>query len=254
MSSLIDVAALLWLVLLLLGTVFLFRRSRMAGVTLLGLAGAWWLIEVTSLPGRLLAALEEPYLDSTQPSPQTADAIIVLGGWGKASTNEFAGLDFGPAADRVLKGFDLARRGTAPVFVVGGAAAVGGNSHAEPALIRLWVEEWGLLELPVHELPPCRTTRDEAMRVMELAKEQGWNRVLLVTSAWHMKRAEATFRAVGWEVGLEVVPVGCDFLGTASLRKSLNVVPQSQTLSLLQLWLHEVVGYQYYRVRGWAQP
>lgn len=254
MSSLIDIAALLWLVLLLLGIVILLRRSRAAGVTLLGLAGAWWLIEITALPDRLLAALEQPYLHSTQPSPEVADAIIVLGGWGKASTNEFANLDFGPAADRVLKGIDLARRGMAPVLVVGGAATVRGDSRPEPALIRLWVEEWGLLELPVLDLPPCRTTRDEALRVMELAKEQGWTRVLLVTSAWHMKRAEATFRAVGLEAGLEVVPAGCDFVGTASLRKSPKLVPQMDTLLLFQLWLHEVVGYQYYRVRGWARP
>jgi uncharacterized SAM-binding protein YcdF (DUF218 family) len=250
MASLIDIAALLWLGLLLLGTVFLLRRSHLAGVTLLGLVGAWWLVELTALPGRLLAALEQSYLDPTQTAPETADAIIVLGGWGKASTNEFAGLDFGPAADRVLMGIDMARRGMAPVLVVGGAAAARGESPPEPELIRLWVEEWALLELPVLELPPCRTTRDEAVRVIELAKERGWGRVFLVTSGWHMKRAEATFRAVG----LDVVPVGCDFVGTASLRKSPKLVPQVHTLSLFQLWLHEVVGYQYYRLRGWTPP
>src|SRR5437763_1587374 len=51
-------------------------------------------------------------------------------------------------------------------------------------------------------------THDEALKVRVLATERGWHRVLLVTSANHMRRASGVFRAQG----LEVIPVPCNFL------------------------------------------
>lgn len=40
-------------------------------------------------------------------------------------------------------------------------------------------------------------TREEAERSRELVERRGWKWVLLVTSAFHMGRAEATFRRAG---------------------------------------------------------
>ena len=180
-------------------------------------------------------------------SPNRADAIVVLGGGAGLSLNDFAELDFGMAADRMIMGAELARRGLGKVLVLGGSATVRPEVAPEPKRIRHWLETWDVPKTPMLDLGPCRNTRDEALRAFELAQEQGWRRVLLVTSAWHMKRSEATFRAVG----LDVVPVGCDFAGTASMAKGGNWVPQAQTMVLLQLWLHETVGLWYYRSRGW---
>jgi uncharacterized SAM-binding protein YcdF (DUF218 family) len=249
MSSFIDIGAWLWLGLLALGFLLLRRRARLAGLSLLLLGFAWWVLERTGLPARLLAGLEEPYLGrSATVMPPPADAIVVLGGWGVASTNEWLGLDFGPAADRLLTGIHLARQRLAPVLVVGGAATTSGEEGPEPELVRRWLSEWGLLEQPVLGLGPCRTTRDEALRVAVLAEEQGWSRVLLVTSTWHMKRAEAAFAAAG----VNVVPVGADSLGTSLTRRRTQWVPQASSLYILQLWIHEVIGFHYYRARGWA--
>jgi uncharacterized SAM-binding protein YcdF (DUF218 family) len=248
MSALIDPAAWLWLLLLLLGILFGANRWRRAGLIILAVCICWWGIEVTALPGRLLARLEKPYAGSNRTVPPSADAVIVLGGWGITSTNEFAGLDLGPAADRLLTGIDLARRGQADALVVGGAATTGTLEPIEPELVRRWLARWELSDVPVLGLGPCRSTRDEAVRAATLARERGWTRVLLVTSAWHLERARGAFRAAG----LETIPVACDFLGTTSLRRPPKLVPQAQSMVLLQIWLHEMVGYWYYRARGWV--
>jgi uncharacterized SAM-binding protein YcdF (DUF218 family) len=164
------------------------------------------------------------------------------------SSNDFAGLDFGIATDRILTGVDLARRGLGKTLVLGGSATVKPEVAPEPGLLRHWIQSWEVAEVPMTDLGPCRNTRDEAVRAAELAKEQGWSRVLLVTSAWHMKRSEAAFH----KAGLDTIPVGCDFLGTASLRTSGKWMPRSQSMILLQLWLHEIAGFWYYRLRGWT--
>jgi uncharacterized SAM-binding protein YcdF (DUF218 family) len=174
--------------------------------------------------------------------------VIVLGGGASFSAHEFAELDFGLAADRVLMGAELSRRGIGKVLVLGGSATLEPEVAPEPLRLRRWLESWAVPQTPMLDLGPCRNTRDEALRAAELVRQHGWNGILLVTSASHMKRSEATFRGVG----LEVVPVACDFTGTAAVERGARWVPQAQSLVLIQLWLHEVMGMWYYRARGWA--
>jgi uncharacterized SAM-binding protein YcdF (DUF218 family) len=249
MSNLVDPAAFLWLFLLFLGLFCIEKRQRLAGVTLVILCAGWWLLEITATPARLLASLEAPYVGTAQRDGAPMDAIVVLGGGVTPSVNDFAGLDFGVAADRVLTGIDLARRGQGKVLVLGGSAASQSQPAPEPKLLRRWIERWELTDLPVLELGPCRNTREEALRAAQLADDHGWDRVLLVTSAWHLPRAQAAFR----RVQLVGVPVGCDFLGTAALERPRQWIPQSQSLVMMQLWLHEFVGSYYYRWRGWGR-
>ena len=249
MSFLVDPTFFLWLLLLFLGLLFVKKRQRLAGVSLVTLCVAWWLIEVTAVPARLLASLEAPYLGTAEREGPVLDAIIVLGGGVGVSDHDFAGLDFGIAADRILTGIDLARRGQGRVLVLGGSATRYPELAPEAERLRRWIERWQLVDLPILDLGPCRNTRDEAVRAAELAREHDWNQVLLVTSAGHLPRAEAAFR----RAGLDVVPVGCDFVGTASLARPRRWIPQSQSLVLLQLALREVVGGYFYRWRGWAR-
>ncbi len=81
-----------------------------------------------------------------------------------------------------------------------------------------------------------------------LAKEKGWKKIILVTSAWHMRRAAATFR----KAGLDVIPVGCDCQGSVALQRDrVSLVPRAQSLILFKLWAEETLGYAAYRLHGW---
>jgi uncharacterized SAM-binding protein YcdF (DUF218 family) len=173
---------------------------------------------------------------------------VVLGGGAWLSSNDFAGLDFGLAVDRILTGMELTRRGQGKELVLGGSTTAEPVVAPELELYRQWLESWEFDQVRILDLGLCRNTRDEAVRTAELAEEHGWSQLLLVTSASHMKRSEAAFR----KVGLDVEPVGCDFMGTALLDRRRNWVPQSATLVVLQIWLREVVGFRYYQLRGWV--
>jgi uncharacterized SAM-binding protein YcdF (DUF218 family) len=91
-----------------------------------------------------------------------------------------------------------------------------------------------------------RTTRENAVETARLARDKGFQRVLLVTSALHMRRAAGAFRAVG----LEVVPAPTDFsvLGTGRLP---NLLPDAGSLEATTATLHEWIGLSYYAARGW---
>ena len=95
----------------------------------------------------------------------------------------------------------------------------------------------------------CADTHDEAIRTRAIAQPRGWKRVLLVTSANHLPRAVATFRAAG----IEVVPVPCNFFtrqkpGPWPLR---TAIPGHLGFEKTSVWLHEKIGWWEYRRRGW---
>ena len=82
------------------------------------------------------------------------------------------------------------------------------------------------------------------------AAAHGWRRVLLVSSGYHLARAEAVFR----KAGLDVMPAGAEFLGLDGLdgKGSWMVVPRSRGFDLIGYWAHEQVGWIFYRWKGWV--
>jgi uncharacterized SAM-binding protein YcdF (DUF218 family) len=117
------------------------------------------------------------YLVSPQ-SPQSADLILVLGG------------DFWGA--RVLKGADLAMQGYAPLALISGTPYAGrpeGELAIEFLVERGYPER--LFQSFGHHAP---STIEEAIALRPELARRGVRRVLLVTSAYHSRRAGIVFR------------------------------------------------------------
>lgn len=250
MKHLFDAVTLAWLALVVSGAVLLIRRRRRPGFILLGVALAAMLIEASGIPARLLARLERPWLaPPTIAAEPPLQAIVVCGGGETVSAVSPLGLEFNESSDRPLVAVDLARAHPSATLVLGGGTGL--DDHpSESELLKALIERWGLVRNPVEALPPCGDTHDEALRTAELARQRGWTRIALVTSAWHMRRARAVFAGAG----LNVIPVAADFRATTSLLKRgrlPGLLPSTDTLVNFNLWLTESVGYLYYRLRGW---
>ena len=72
--------------------------------------------------------------------------------------------------------------------------------------------------------------------------------VLLVTSASHMRRAQATFA----RVGIEAVPAATDQQAvTQSEQTLLDWMPDAEALFMTTVALKEYLGWYYYRGKGW---
>jgi uncharacterized SAM-binding protein YcdF (DUF218 family) len=90
-----------------------------------------------------------------------ADAVVVLAGGN---------------GERLDRGLELVREGVAPTLV----ASTGPDrlcNSSQPFDV-------------VCFLPSPATTRGEAEAIGQLARERGWNRIVLVTSTYHMLRSE----------------------------------------------------------------
>ncbi|MBN8419283.1 MAG: YdcF family protein [Verrucomicrobia bacterium] len=154
-------------------------------------------------------------------------------------------------ADRLFAGLTLAKKGKGKVILLGGGGiktASGVESQADA--IKQWVEAWQLSPVPVQSLGNCLDTHDEAVKVAALVVKHGWKKVALVTSAYHMTRARAVFETAG----TPVVPVPCNYLSVALRKHRVEwlVVPNAANLGHFEAWMHEIVGWWAYRLRGWV--
>ena len=115
------------------------------------------------------------------------------------------------------------------------------------------VRELGLPAQAILLNPSSRTTAEEAQAIQALAASRGWQRLLLVTSAFHMRRALASFRHSGSP--LEIIPVACDYRlmpsGKPTLQSlGLGLIPSAQALEQSTMVLKEHLGLLIYRLRN----
>lgn len=128
--------------------------------------------------------------------PVRADAIVLLGGGVQCGSRT---LDSSSLA-RLVRGLELWRAGYAPVLTVSEQSGLLGPrdcvklSELERAHVAALYPVGGPQVLTLRHVT---TTRDEAARVRDLARERGWRRVLLVTSPSHSRRAARLFAAQG---------------------------------------------------------
>jgi uncharacterized SAM-binding protein YcdF (DUF218 family) len=249
---LLEPVGVAWLCLLTLMIWLAIKRQR-GPALFAGLAALFvTIIGSSGLPGKLLGSLERPYAGVKLDVLPTADAIVLLGGGAAPSRFEAQGVHLTLAGDRLVMAHELFRLEKAPVLLLGGNANKLDNVvRFESDIVRDLLTTWGIPADAMIPLGANEDTHDEALKVRALAGERGWHRVLLVTSANHMRRASAVFRTQG----LEVIPVPCNFLTTvATAPPPPGVsVPRYDGFAKVAIWLHEQIGWWEYRRRGWIR-
>jgi len=249
--QLIQPLSLVWLVLgLWLLRMFIKQRSR----NLLVPGAVWLLLTIltcTPLCSFLLAGLENQLPKVKLEELPHADAIICLGGGIEPALAKPMGIQLKLAADRLATALTLAAEDKAPLLILGG----GGFPHegrlcSEADAVAAYLRAHLSLKTDIHSLGICSDTHDEAVKVAALAKEGGLKQLLLVTSASHMPRSLAVFR----KAGVNVIPVPCNYLSSLNRVGDLHWLhlPHEQGLENFNVWLHEIVGWCVYRLRGWV--
>ena len=120
-----------------------------------------------------------------------------------------------------------------------------GASEAE--LLRDWLRSRGLPANRVLAEPGSRNTAENARESAAIARKRGWKKVILITSAFHMRRAELCFR----RVGLATIPYPADYLANRIAPGPEAFFPTSAGLIKSTIAVKEYLGLIAYRVRGY---
>ena len=220
------------------------RRGAVLGLALAVLSLLVW--SSTPFYGWFGFSLERQYPPCRAEDLPKADAIVVLGG-GMEWSRDLPYPDMNGAADRLWHAARLYKAGKAPVVLPTGAWE---DASSVPLLLDL-----GVPAAVIRAETASRNTAENARFTAELLARMGCGRrVLLVTSAWHMRRAQLLFE----RAGLEVIPAATDYEATIVHarpdRWSLqDWLPNPDALNRNTGILKEYVGYWVYRVRQSGQ-
>ncbi|UJR84780.1 Hypothetical protein I5071_68590 [Sandaracinus amylolyticus] len=164
-------------------------------------------------------------------TPGPADAIVVL-----SSDVTRAGRLSSNGLSRLVAGLALARDGHAPLLVRTDL----GPGHADDTGDARELAEGTSVEIV--RVGPVASTRDEALRVDELAAARHLRRVIVVTDAMHERRAAATFRAMGLDV-----------IAVPAPERDFSIPPRDpdDRVRAFEEWITERAAWTLYAMRGW---
>ena len=227
------------IILVLWGLLF---RSRRASLTAIGI------LIVCSLPvfsDKLISYLEKDYSLAPTVNVKTADAIVVLSGMVRTieGTNGLV-YEWGEASDRIFAGIDLIKENKAPILVLTGGKLPWSVGKPEGEHLRDIAEKLGVPSDVILLTENVQNTDQEAKAVAKLLNKEVPN-IILVTSAFHMPRAQKVFEAAG----IVVSPFPVDFLSRSDLVSLLDFIPSAEAFNKTSFVIRELIGRFFYYVK-----
>ena len=228
----------------------LLGRRRLAGWAVLLVLASFWIWSTPLMTKWMGVALEAEFLvDGRAPSVESlseADLIELHGGGMGLATNIGYQAEMWNGADRVWHAARLWKAKKAPKILVTSGAT---DLTTGPLLADLGVPK----EAIIYDFGP-RNTEEEAKAIVRMfecsecsnAKKP---KVLVVTSAWHMKRTMLMYRK--YAPNIEAIPAPCDFENTLlSVGSSdwLALLPDPVSFMENSVAFHEWLGYWGYRL------
>jgi uncharacterized SAM-binding protein YcdF (DUF218 family) len=241
------------------GVMLLFRpdpwRKRGRRWLVLLLAG-YWLLSIPAAADLLAAALARPHHPiASLSAARGASAIVVLDGGTTRVRARGDGMDTlnVPSALRALEAVRVYRLlGNPLVVVTSGDLAAQDPRSPEGAAIRDAIAAAGVPADRIVLDSASPNTHAHATTVRALLKERAVDRIVLVTSATHIRRAAWTFQAAGFDVVAS--PAAARSESAAGAPRWRNWWPSAEALRVSEEGVRDLMAIAYYWLRGWLTP
>lgn len=196
-----------------------------------------------------LGSLEWRYQAVEEPADLKAEAIVVLGGSVSPLDDDWQDYELNEdSLRRCLAAAKLYRRATGPrlLMVCGGKVDRERPGPTIAAAMREELLECGVDPTELVTEERSSTTYENAVEAAKLLKSRGISKVVLVTDAIHMLRAEQCFQAQG----IAVVPHGTGYQASRFELSISTFLPSSIAARQIQRVTHEWVGLAWYKLKG----
>jgi uncharacterized SAM-binding protein YcdF (DUF218 family) len=200
-------------------------------------------LSISPVSSALIAPLERGY-SPVNVKLVKADVIVVLGGG--TIDRSWLGLPPEPgegSLQRVVAAVKLYRVLHIPVLLTGGTGDPAQPHLSDADAMARAAMDLGVLEKDIIIENKSRNTLESARAVKDMLTG---NRILLVTSAYHMKRSVALFK----KQGFEVVPAPAGFRSGQRPFTFFSFIPNADNLSSSSLALSEHLSFGWYSMTG----
>src|SRR6266478_9716062 len=205
------------------------------------------ILYISSVPiagDSLLKTLEDRFPKLEVEDTPPVDAIVVLSGILHKSRSKNGVLEWAEGVDRFEQGLALMKAGKAPLLIfTGGLVPWANRQLTEGEELRSAALARGIPAASIIVTGEVGNTADEAKAVRKIAEERKLQRIILVTTAWHMPRAEFLFRTRG----VPLLPFPTDYYTRFNDPVTvLDFLPQAGALGNTETTLRESYGRLYY--------
>ncbi len=157
-------------------------------------------------------------------------------------------INFKSSVDRLLQALELYQEGIIDkIFISGGSGEVFNQKDKESAILKDFIIKLGIPDEDIVIETESKNTYENAVEARKILKpETKKDTYLLITSAFHMRRAEGCFKKQGFELDTYVTD---RYAGKRKFTPDL-IVPKPEILNNWTLLVHEVGGYIIYDISG----
>lgn len=229
-----------------LGFALLWRAAAM-GKTLLTISILSMYLLSTPGFARLLAATLERHPPVTEETNlgDYWQAIVLLGGGSRPSTPEYGSeVPLAHTLERIRFAATLHKRTGLPLLVSGGKVFAGDGKSEAQLMSEILLQDYGIKPRWIEG--DSRTTAENAIYSHSALSADGVDKVLLVTHAMHMRRAELAFGRQGFAIK----PAPTIFYSRGGKASWRNWLPSASALLISRNALHEHIGFVWYLFRS----
>ncbi len=233
----------IFIVLLLFsGLWFLFKKNWKAGIINCFIGIFIWLLSILPVADAMLRGLES---DFKIPENPHGDVIILLGGGVYDKVPDLSGVG-APTEEpiaRLVTAVRLQKMLNIPIIVSGGK--VYEHKKAEAPIMKRFLIDLGVPDKKVIIEDKSRNTIENARYTKEICKKYNYRKPILITSAYHMRRAILSFK----EVGLDVTPLPANFKTWKDRRYEwIDYLPDAHGMRRTFIAMREYLGLLFYKI------
>lgn len=234
----------LFIVLISVITVYLFRKSKSFWLKLIALFSLLLLIFLSTGFGvQVLLHPLENYAEEISVTALAPHPIVVLGGGLNYHSDQQAEPSL-HSMQRLVKGYQLHRRLKTKLIYSGGVA-IGQQKLSEAGNALKFLSDLGLEKKYYFAEKEAQTTFENAFYLKKLLADKKIEKVYLVSSAYHLLRAAAVFKAQD----IDFLAVHAGFISDHRL-SWLDYLPNRAALNANLTALHEWIGLFWYYLQG----
>ena len=203
---------------------------------------------ICSLPilsNNLIYYLEKDYQPIDVSKIEDANAVVVLSGMvSTIKKNDNFFYEFNDSIDRILKGVELIKENKASYLILTRGILPWSNGKPEGEVLKDFVLKLGIEKEKIILTNNVQNTDQEAKAIKKLFTSDD-QKIILITSAFHMPRAKKVFEAAK----IKTIPFPVDFRSSSGNFTLLDLIPSASAFSNTNHFIREVQGRIYYELK-----